>query len=31
LRTALFCDMTQRRVAISYRRFGIPYRYHFQG
>ena len=31
LRTALFWDMTQRRVAISYRRFGITHLSHFQG
>jgi len=31
LRTALFWDMTQHRVTISYRRFGINYWSHFQG
>jgi hypothetical protein len=31
LRLALFCDITQRRMAILYRRFGTTYRSHFQG
>jgi hypothetical protein len=31
LKTALFWGITQRVVAISYRRFGITYRSHIQG
>jgi hypothetical protein len=31
MRSALFWDITQRRVVILYRRFGTTYRSHFQG
>jgi hypothetical protein len=31
LRSELFCDVTQRRVVILYRRFGTKYRSHLQG
>ena len=31
VRTALFWVITQRVVAISYRRFGTTYQYHLQG
>jgi hypothetical protein len=31
LRSALFCDITQRRVVIVYRWFGTTYRSHLQG
>jgi hypothetical protein len=30
MRSALFCDITQRRVVILYRRFGTTYRSHLQ-
>jgi len=29
--SSLLCDITQRRVAIPYRRFGTSYRSHMQG
>ena len=31
LKSALFWDFTQRRMVVSYRRFGITYRFHLQG
>jgi len=31
MRSALFRDVTQRRVVIPYRRFGTTYRFHRQG
>jgi hypothetical protein len=31
MRSALFCDVTQRTVVIPYRRFGTTYRSHLQG
>jgi hypothetical protein len=31
MRTALFWDVTQRRVVILYRRFGTMYRSHLKG
>jgi hypothetical protein len=31
LRSALFRDLTQRRLVIHYRRFGTTYRFHLQG
>ena len=31
LRTALFCDVTQRRLVVYYRRFGTTCRSHLQG
>jgi len=31
MRSALFCNITQRIAVIPYRRFGTTYRYHFQG
>jgi len=31
VRSALFCDFTQRRVVNPYRNFGTTYRYHLQG
>jgi hypothetical protein len=31
LRSALLCDITERRVVILYRRFGTTYRSHLQG
>ena len=31
MKSGLFCDPTQRRVKIPYRRFGTTYRYHLQG
>jgi hypothetical protein len=31
IRSALFWDITRRRVVIVYRRFGTTYRSHFQG
>jgi len=27
-RRGVICDFTQRRMVVSYRRFGTPYRYH---
>ena len=31
MRSAFFWDVTQRMMAISYRRFGTTYRPHFKG
>ena len=31
MRSALFWDITRRRVVIVYRRFGTAYKFHFQG
>ena len=31
MRSALFCNIMQRRVIIPYRRFGTTYQYHLQG
>ena len=31
MRPSLFCDFTQRRLVVSYRRFGTTHRSHLQG
>ena len=31
MRSALFWDITQRQVAVLYRRFGTTYRFHLKG
>jgi len=31
MKSAIFWDVTQRMVVISYRRFGTTYPFHFQG